>query len=182
MKICPYCGMEYADDAIECPLDQTRLLLAPTATEPATESSPNPVKRSPATGGYSFYAMAFAILSGFFGVGLAWLVVGIPVIIMSRNHEDALSASSTSLLLAGGIIGFIAGLYGFLHVVKPDNESETLEKNFGEAGPGGSARQKQQRNMSAIEGASGSSPVGPCFCSSHCLLLLTGWSIWSAPE
>ena len=141
MKTCPYCGKEYPDDAGVCVLDQSPLTPAKPkpAAEPAIESSPTPAARPPMTAGYFFYAAIFAVLSGICGVGLTWLIVAISANFMPRNRGDAFIASSGSALLAGGIIAFVAGLIGFVFVVKPDPQSEAAAARK-YVGPGGRLR------------------------------------------
>lgn len=137
MKVCPYCGTEYPDDAALCAIDESSL--APLKLKAVT-ASPKLSMNSPYHSGQRiFFALAFAVLSGLCGMGLAWLVVGTVASQMTSEKGIALVASSFSMLLVGGILGSFAGLIGFLVVVKPDKKSqEEAERKY--VGPGGRMR------------------------------------------
>lgn len=134
MKVCPYCGTEYPGDAVMCAIDQTSLVSL--KFKPVT-ASPKVSKNLPYHSGQRiFFALAFALLSGLCGMGLAWLVVGTVANQMASEKGIALVASSFSTLLVGGILGSFAGLIGFLVVVRPDKKSqEEAERKY--VGPGG---------------------------------------------
>jgi hypothetical protein len=74
--------------------------------------------------------VGFSVLSTFFGVGVAWLVVGI-LAALFKQHGDQLIAGSMPILVAGGALGFLVGLVISVRVAKADQETEQkIEKKY----------------------------------------------------
>lgn len=129
MKECPYCGLEYPDAATVCTVDETPL--EPLKPKSPTRTSGAPVKPTSSSLQRILFAGCFAILSGLCGMGLVWLIVGTVANHMGKDQGIALISTSLPKLLVGGVLGFLAGLVGFLVVVKPDKKSmEAAEKKF----------------------------------------------------
>jgi hypothetical protein len=71
--------------------------------------------------------LGFSILSGLFGLGVTWLVVAI---LFVRNNDERLT-KIMPLLLAGGIIGLVIGIFAGLRVAKTDPRTEkTIEDKY----------------------------------------------------
>jgi len=64
--------------------------------------------------------VGFSILSGLFGLGVTWLVVAF---LFVRNNDERLT-KIMPLLLAGGVIGLIVGIFVSLRVAKADSKTE----------------------------------------------------------
>ena len=74
--------------------------------------------------------VGFSVLATFFGVGVAWLVVGVLAVIF-KQHGDQLVAGSMPILIAGGTLGFLVGLVISVRVAKADPETERkIEKRY----------------------------------------------------
>jgi hypothetical protein len=74
--------------------------------------------------------VGFSILAAFFGVGIAWLAVGILATIF-KQHGDQLVAGSMPILIAGGVLSFIVGLVVSVRIAKSDPKTEQrIEKRY----------------------------------------------------
>ena len=116
MKRCEYCGQEFPDEVTVCPVDGNSVV----AFDPRPDLPP----------GAAMSIAAFGVLSTFSGVGAAWIVVS--TIARVLNHfsasppanpfagrpGDGFIANSIPILLAGGVIGLVAGLVGRTYWVK----------------------------------------------------------------
>lgn len=81
----------------------------------------------------------FSILSAFFGVGVAWILVAIAARI-SRNHGIQILTGSMPILLLGGVVGFITGLVISLRVAKASLKTKAKIEEKYVSGRGGRAR------------------------------------------
>jgi hypothetical protein len=79
--------------------------------------------------------VGFSILAVFFGVGVAWLAVGILVSIFNR-HGDQLITGCMPILVAGGVLGFVAGLVVSLREARsdPKTEQKIVKRFMGKSG------------------------------------------------
>jgi hypothetical protein len=67
----------------------------------------------------------FSVLAGFFGVGVAWIVIGIWASVF--KHQSVFRDMASQImpfLIGGGVAGFIIGLMVSLRVAKADRETE----------------------------------------------------------
>lgn len=134
MKVCCYCGRDYPDEAVVCEIDQTQLVAAKPESPPLPTPCIEPHRRrQPLTAGRLLSVLGFAVLSGFTGFGLTWLVVGIIAGRRFQHVEDKLdfAAKSMPVLIIGGIVGFIAGLIISLVVATRDSKTEAeIEEKY----------------------------------------------------
>jgi hypothetical protein len=81
--------------------------------------------------------VGFSILSGLFGLGLTWLVVGIyaKFAIKTLDAQLDFAAKNMPILVVGGVVGFIAGIIVSLRVAKLDPRTKKIiEKKYIGAG------------------------------------------------
>jgi len=90
------------------------------------------------TAGRFFYVGAFAILAGFCGVGLTWIVVGLLANTIFKNNADKFVSESMPVLTGGWVVGFIVGLVVSLFVARTEakTEKEIEKKYIGSGGRG----------------------------------------------
>jgi hypothetical protein len=139
MKKCPYCGKEYPDDAVVCELDQNPLA-SPKSNGARINLSKSHLKQQPITTTRILSVFGFSVLSGLCGVGLTSVVLG-----FFANHNPRFSgngdrvgflADSATIIMIGGIVGFIVGLVISLKAANanPKIEEEIERKYVGGAG------------------------------------------------
>jgi hypothetical protein len=141
MKMCPYCGKEYPDDAVVCELDENPLVFS--KPKPLIHSTAPPKRHQPITASRILSIFGFSVLSGLCGIGLTSVVLGIFVNHNPhfKNNGDRLGflADNMSVFVIGGIIGFIIGLVISIKVAKADPKTEEeVEKKY--VGVGGRAQ------------------------------------------
>ena len=74
--------------------------------------------------------VGFSVLAAFCGVGVAWIVVGI-LANAFKSHGDQLVAGCMPTLIAGGVLGFVAGLVVSIRAAKSDPKTEQkIEKKY----------------------------------------------------
>jgi hypothetical protein len=81
-------------------------------------------------GSRTLSAVGFSVLSAFFGVGVAWLAVGILAKIFKQRFDQIVDASMP-LLIVGGVLGLIVGLVVSVRMAKLSPMSQRrIEKEY----------------------------------------------------
>jgi uncharacterized membrane protein len=74
--------------------------------------------------------VGFSVLCAFFGVGVAWIPIGI-LAKTFKPHSDRFVSEIMPILIAGGVIGLVAGLIISIRMARLDKKTaQKIEKKF----------------------------------------------------
>jgi hypothetical protein len=132
MKICPYCGKEHPDGSSVCEIDGNPLVSpSPQLQIHSVDAS----KQQDSGISRALSVLGFSLLSGFCGVGLANIILGLVANGNThfKNNGDRLGfiADHKFILVIAGSIGFVAGFLISLSVAKSDSKTRAaIEKKY----------------------------------------------------